>query len=141
MGAGMDALIEDTAEVTRMLKEEWQGVPLILLGHSMGSMVVRCFTKKYDDLLNMLVVCADRHQRIREQNRDCTVAVQEKSVGHTMSAVFWNCFLWEAIPGSLQVREAALPGAVRMNRLCVLMKPRNFADLLLPWMRIRYCFN
>ena len=56
-GAGMDALIEDTAEVTRMLKEEWQGVPLILLGHSMGSMVVRCFTKKYDDLLNMLVVC------------------------------------------------------------------------------------
>ena len=23
-GAGMDALIEDTAEVTRMLKEEWQ---------------------------------------------------------------------------------------------------------------------
>ena len=34
-GAGMDALIEDTAEVTRMLKEEWQGVPLILLGHSM----------------------------------------------------------------------------------------------------------
>ena len=33
-GAGMDALIEDTAEVTRMLKEEWQGVPLILLGHS-----------------------------------------------------------------------------------------------------------
>ena len=43
-------------------------------------------------------------------------------MGHTMSAVFWNCFLWEAIPGSLQVREAALPGAVRMNRLCVLMK-------------------
>ena len=140
-GAGMDALIEDTAEVTRMLKEEWQGVPLILLGHSMGSMVVRCFTKKYDDLLNMLVVCGSPSKNPGAKIGIALVLYRKKSVGHTMSAVFWNCFLWEAIPGSLQVREAALPGAVRMNRLCVLMKPRNFADLLLPWMRIRYCFN
>lgn len=71
-GAGMDALIEDTAEVTRMLKEEWQGVPLILLGHSMGSMVVRCFTKKYDDLLNMLVVCGSPSKESGSKNRDCT---------------------------------------------------------------------
>lgn len=56
-GGGSDALVEDTAAITRMLKKDWHGLPLILLGHSMGSMVVRCFTKKYDDLLDLLIVC------------------------------------------------------------------------------------
>lgn len=80
-GAGMDALIEDTAEVTRMLKEEWQGVPLILLGHSMGSMVVRCFTKKYDDLLNMLVVCGSPSKNPGAKIGIALAAVQEKISG------------------------------------------------------------
>ena len=80
-GAGMDALIEDTAEVTRMLKEEWQGVPLILLGHSMGSMVVRCFTKKYDDLLNMLMVCGSPSKNPGAKIGIALAAVQEKISG------------------------------------------------------------
>ena len=82
-GAGMDALIEDTAEVTRMLKEEWQGVPLILLGHSMGSMVVRCFTKKYDDLLNMLVICGSPSKNPGAKIGIALAAVQEKISGGT----------------------------------------------------------
>ena len=140
-GGGMDALIEDTAEITRMLKEEWQGVPLILLGHSMGSMVVRCFTKKYDDLLDMLESVVLR-RRIREQKSDWRWQLPRKrSAGHIMSAVFWNCFPWEAIRRSSPVREVVLPGAVPMNRSCVIMKPRNFADLPLLWMRTRHCFS
>ena len=80
-GGGMDALIEDTAEITRMLKEEWQGVPLILLGHSMGSMVVRCFTKKYDDLLDMLVVCGSPSKNPGAKVGLALAAAQEKISG------------------------------------------------------------
>ena len=54
---GARALVEDAHQLTRELKEKWPSLPLILFGHSMGSMVVRMYTKKYDDELVMLIVC------------------------------------------------------------------------------------
>lgn len=54
---GADALVEDTHQITMSLREKYPGVPLILFGHSMGSMVVRAYTKKYDRDIDMLIVC------------------------------------------------------------------------------------
>ena len=65
---GYMAMIEDVMAVTRMACEEFSrpetrmnkesaGLPLILLGHSMGSMAVRSFSKRYDNLIDGLVVC------------------------------------------------------------------------------------
>lgn len=56
-GGGASALIEDTHQITEMIKKEWPDIPLILFGHSMGSFVVRCYAKKYDKDLDMLIVC------------------------------------------------------------------------------------
>lgn len=95
-GGGMDALIEDTAEITRMLKEEWQGVPLILLGHSMGSMVVRCFTKKYDDLLDMLVVCGSP-----SKNPGAKVGLAGSCPGKDQRGTSCQPFSGTAFPGKL----------------------------------------
>ena len=36
---------------------EHPDLPLILIGHSMGSMAVRSFAKRYDDMLSGLIVC------------------------------------------------------------------------------------
>ncbi len=51
------ALVEDAHQVTEMIKEEYPNLPLYLFGHSMGSLVVRSYTKKYDDELSGLIVC------------------------------------------------------------------------------------
>ena len=56
-GGGAASLVEDTHQITRKLKEKWPQLPLILFGHSMGSMVVRTYTKKYDRDIDMLIVC------------------------------------------------------------------------------------
>lgn len=40
---GARALVEDAHQLTRELKEKWPSLPLILFGHSMGSMVVRMY--------------------------------------------------------------------------------------------------
>lgn len=56
-GGGAHALVEDAHQITLLLREEFPGVPLILFGHSMGSLVVRAYTKKYDRDIDMLVVC------------------------------------------------------------------------------------
>lgn len=52
------AIIEDAHQVTIWMKERYGGeLPYHLFGHSMGSLVVRCYLKKYDDELDSLIVC------------------------------------------------------------------------------------
>ena len=52
------AIIEDAHQVTTWMKERYgEELPYHLFGHSMGSLVVRCYLKKYDDELDSLIVC------------------------------------------------------------------------------------
>lgn len=50
------AVVEDCAQVTKYLKSLYPNVPVTLLGHSMGSMVVRCYLREHDDLIDKLIV-------------------------------------------------------------------------------------
>ena len=54
---GWLAMVDDTREVTLWAKKKWPGIPLTLFGHSMGSMVVRSYAKRYDSLIDSLIVC------------------------------------------------------------------------------------
>lgn len=51
------AIVEDVHQITLFLKDKFKDVPLILFGHSMGSLVVRAYTSKYDEDINKLIVC------------------------------------------------------------------------------------
>ncbi|MBQ8407109.1 MAG: alpha/beta hydrolase [Clostridia bacterium] len=51
------AIVEDAVQVTKFLKEKYPALPVCLFGHSMGSMVVRCYIQKHDDLIDKLIVC------------------------------------------------------------------------------------
>lgn len=54
---GYQAMIEDIGAVNRIAREEFPGKPLALFGHSMGSMAVRSYSKRYDDTIDALVIC------------------------------------------------------------------------------------
>lgn len=54
---GTDAIVEDVHQVTLYIKNRFPKLPLTLLGHSMGSMVVRCYMRKYDSDVDGLVIC------------------------------------------------------------------------------------
>lgn len=56
-GQGADGLVADLHQITRYARRCWEGVPLILLGHSMGSLAVRVYAKKYDRDMEALIVC------------------------------------------------------------------------------------
>lgn len=49
-------LINDIHEIIKHLKSTHPGLPFFLIGHSMGSLIVRCLTKKYDDEIDGLFV-------------------------------------------------------------------------------------
>jgi len=59
---GFKALIDDIHEITAEIKEYVynltgnSSLPFILAGHSMGSMAVRCYIKKYDADIDKLIV-------------------------------------------------------------------------------------
>ena len=50
-------IVEDLYQITKLIKEQYPNKKVILFGHSMGSMVVRKYLKKYDDEIAKLIVC------------------------------------------------------------------------------------
>lgn len=50
-------VVDDLHQITSYLKEKYKSKKLILMGHSMGSMIVRKYISKYDDLIDGLIVC------------------------------------------------------------------------------------
>lgn len=50
-------LVRDLHQITRIIKKQYQGLPYFMMGHSMGSLAVRCYLKKYDRELDGLIVC------------------------------------------------------------------------------------
>lgn len=60
---GWLALIQDTKAVTEWAREKWPGVPLTLFGHSMGALVVQSYVKRYDSLIDSLIIsgCPSRN--------------------------------------------------------------------------------
>ena len=56
-GGGADAFVRDIETVNKNIHVKYPDIPLILFGHSMGSLAVRAFAAQNDDLIDMLIVC------------------------------------------------------------------------------------
>lgn len=54
---GWRAMVEDVKVVQDWAGKEYPGLPVTLFGHSMGSLVVRSYAKRYDDRIDKLIVC------------------------------------------------------------------------------------
>ena len=66
-GGGAEAILADIETVNRGIRERFPDLPLVLLGHSMGSLAVRAFAAEHDDWMDMLIVCgspSDRKARL-----------------------------------------------------------------------------
>jgi alpha-beta hydrolase superfamily lysophospholipase len=53
---GYDAMPEDMAILTRQIRQEQPGLPIILLGHSMGSFAAQVYALDHSDLIDGLVL-------------------------------------------------------------------------------------
>ena len=54
---GWEAAIDDIRAVNRHVADIFPGCKIHLFGHSMGSLAVRCFVKRHDELTDSLIVC------------------------------------------------------------------------------------
>lgn len=51
------AIVDDAALVTTWIRQTYENLPITLFGHSMGSMVARCYLQNYDTLINGAIIC------------------------------------------------------------------------------------
>ena len=50
-------LIDDIRQLNAQLHQEYPTMPVYMFGHSMGSLAVRAYLKRYDDTIDALIVC------------------------------------------------------------------------------------
>ena len=70
-------IVEDAVAVTREIKRRYPNLPVTLFGHSMGSMVVRCYIQDYDDEIDKLIVCGSPS----ENPLSCAGIMMSKLIG------------------------------------------------------------
>lgn len=87
---GWQALVEDIRVVCDWAQQQWPGLPYTLFGHSMGSLAVRSFAKRYDDRLDRLFVCG------------CPSDNPAKGAGKALAAFFGRLRGWHYRPRILQ---------------------------------------
>ncbi len=54
---GASGAIKDIHQITLYIKEAYPDLPLFLFGHSMGSLMARCYIKRYDKELAGAIIC------------------------------------------------------------------------------------
>ena len=87
---GWQAMVEDVRVVNDWIRAQYPGLKTILYGHSMGSMVVRSFLKRYDDCISALLVSG------------CPVDNPAKGAGKALAAFFGRTKGWHYRPDLLQ---------------------------------------
>lgn len=56
-GGKAEGLVEDVLVVNNWVRQSYPGKHVFLFGHSMGSLIVRCYLKEHDDTIDGLIVC------------------------------------------------------------------------------------
>lgn len=87
---GWSALVDDTKAVTDYVKARYPGLKLHLFGHSMGSLVVRAYAKRYDDSIDSLFVSG------------CPSDNPMKGMGKILAAAYGTFRGWHFRPQLLQ---------------------------------------
>ncbi len=78
-GGGAEAILQDIWTVNRKIHTQFPDTPLILMGHSMGSLAVRAYVARHDSTADMLIVCGSPSNNIARPI-GVAVAKAEKAV-------------------------------------------------------------
>ncbi len=96
---GMQSLIESTHAVTVYIKNNFPDLPIILLGHSMGSLIARAMLKRYDDDYDRVILLGSPSNRIGKRFAMLVAEVLDlvgdsKKTSRIMDALVMGQYLW-----------------------------------------------
>ena len=59
---GWDIVVEDMVQLTKHIEKQWPGKPIILFGHSMGSLLARHYISLYGQKIEVVILCGTSGQ-------------------------------------------------------------------------------
>lgn len=139
--------VQDIAQLTQIVKEAYPNAPYFMLGHSMGSLGARTFTKKYDSLVNGLIVMGcPCFSRFSSFARNIDGALTKKLGSHyrsekisgIMEAMFNKPFVKENLPHSWICSDREVVEKFNTDPLCNFMFTLNGYEALLFLLRETY---
>ncbi len=74
-------LVDDLHQITLWLREKYPKLPLVLFGHSMGSLAVRAYAGQYSDDIDALIVCGSPGENPAAGPGLAMIAVLSKLLG------------------------------------------------------------
>jgi alpha-beta hydrolase superfamily lysophospholipase len=75
---GFTKMVEDEKGITDRIRQEYPGIPVLLLGHSMGSFISRCYAAKYGGAIEGLILSGTGSHRYPELYVGLTIAELQK---------------------------------------------------------------
>lgn len=144
---GGSAMVTDAYQVTQWIQAQFPNLPLFLLGHSMGSLVARCYLKRYPDVLDGLILCGSPSaaigvglgERVRAMlARKKGEQYHSEWLGKTVFSGFEKPFRVEGRKNAWLCRDSKVVDAYNQDPLCTFNFSLNGYEALLYLLRNTY---
>ena len=146
-GGGADAILKDIEVVNREMHQQLPDLPLILFGHSMGSLAVRCYLKRYPDVPDGVFVCGspsaafglELGERVRAVlAKKKGASYQSKRLADAVFSGFQKPFRDEGRDNAWICSDPAVVDAYNADPLCTFCFTLNGYEALLYLLRTAY---
>ena len=126
-GSGAGGMLKDIEKVNRDIRRYLPDLPLILFGHSMGSLAVRAFASEHDDCMDMLIVCGSPSENKARILGEMIALTEGKILGyrhrsHILETLSFGAYVWkfrkEGNPNAWTCSDPAVYQAYADSELC-----------------------
>ena len=140
-GGGADAMLQDIHTVNCLIKDHFPGIPLILFGHSMGSLAVRAYAAHHDSCMDMLIVCGSPSYNVFRPVGVALAKAGKTVFGPKHSAGLIEMMSFGSYAMHFKKKKTVFPGSALIRRLCRIIRIQNTVDLPLRMMHIWHFFD
>lgn len=147
---GAEAVVADLYQITRWIQAQYTDLPIFLIGHSMGSLIARCYLRQYPDILDGLLLIGSPSPlpaMTRMQSILNRIIAHKKDTAHSkhidriMYNLFQHPFRSESRKNSWICSEETVVDAYNADPLCQFHFSLNGYAVLLSLLQTTYCTN
>lgn len=138
---GISRVIQDVNEISNMMREKHPNIPYTLLGHSMGSFIVRMAALNYQHIDNLIVVGTNHQNKFTSSINSFAAKVSNAMLPSKKKAFFLNRVSYKQLDKKIGAKESGEwisyneknREVVKQDELCGFVFSRNAFKTMAAW--------
>ena len=138
---GIVRVIQDVNEISNKMREQYPGIPYTLLGHSMGSFIVRMAALNYQHIDNLIVVGTNHQNKLTSSINSFAAKVSNAMLSSKNKAHFSNKVSYKQLDKKIGAKESGEwisyneknRKVVKDDELCGFVFSRNAFKTMASW--------